>query len=92
MVGPRSTLDQLISAFLRAELPFAEFQSRYSDAYIDDQADRNFSPKEVEYYGMVHERAEWVAPQPSPQEREDGWQDEAEFVEWLRGFFRSRGV
>lgn len=90
MSDPRAHLDQLITGFLGLKLGFAEFQRQYSAAYADEEADRDFARENIEFYGTVHERAEWTTQRPSPQERVDGWQDETEFADWLRGFVQSR--
>ena len=90
MVNPRVGLDELITNFLRHQLPFEAFQARYSQAYADNEADRDFAPAEVEFYGTIHERAEWTVKRPTIQERGDGWQDETEFLAWLRSFVKAR--
>ena len=90
MLNPRAGLDALIGDFLGHQLPFAAFQARYSQAYADDDADRDFPPGDVEFYGTIHERAEWTTRHPTAQERGDGWQDESEFLNWLRSFVNAR--
>ena len=84
MTNFREKLDALIDSFLARRLEFVEFQRRYSACYIDEQADAEFSPEEVDHYGVVHEKAEWTSPSPTEEERRYGWIDQAEFRSWLQ--------
>jgi hypothetical protein len=84
MVDPCTRLDRLITEFLERRIPFSEFQKQYSHSYADEEADRDFDSRDVEFYGGVHERAEWTTNGPSAQDRADGWEDENQFFDWLR--------
>ena len=76
-------LDQLVEQFLSGSLAFSEFQRAYSACYIDEVADRDFTPDEIDYYGNIHEKGEWTAERPTPEERGFGWLDIRSFREWL---------
>jgi hypothetical protein len=83
-------LDRLIADFLERRISFVDFQKEYSRQYADEEADRDFDAQDVEFYGGIHERAEWTTKDPSPQDRADGWENENEFFNWLRGVVASR--
>lgn len=83
MNGQRAQLDLLIEEFLNSSLSFDEFQRRYSELYIDREADRNFQAHDVDYYGGVHEKAEWTAQSPTAEERGYGWLTVDEYRRWL---------
>ncbi len=87
----QTRLDNLIGSFLRKELPFEEFQLAYSSCYIDEEADRDFRPDEVAYYGDVHDKSEWTADAPASNERDVGWLDVNEFRGWLEQHRSGRG-
>ena len=80
----RKRLDEMVDQFLRGARGFEEFQRAYSACYADENADRDFSATEVEYYGAIHEKAEWTASAPPLEERELGWMDVGDFTRWLR--------
>lgn len=84
MLNPRTALDRLIADFLKEQMTLEDFQRRYSASYADDEADKDFLPAEVEYYGSIHERAEWTAKSPNLDDRKHGWRNEAELKAWLR--------
>ncbi len=90
MPDPRIHLRELIEKFLAARLAFDAFQQSYSKAYADDEADRDFSREDVDFFGTIHEKAEWTMKSPSAEDRVDGWLDEAEFAAWLIRFVQSR--
>ena len=83
--GFRKRLDELVDGFVAGDCGFEDFQRKYSATYADEVADRDFSPEEIEHYGAIHERAEWTAVAPSPEERGLGWLDIGEFTRWLKG-------
>jgi hypothetical protein len=84
MLDPRLDLDRLIQQFLNGQLPFEQFQAAYSTRYVDQNADRDFGPEDIEYYGGVHEQAEWTTSNPPADERALGWLDEGDFFRWLQ--------
>jgi hypothetical protein len=85
-------LDGLVHDFLMEGLSLREFQRAYSDCYADENADAGFSPAEVEYYGGIHEMAEWTAAAPTEEERGYGWLDESGFRSWLEVQVRNRSA
>ncbi len=78
----KSRLRALIDEFLSGGLPFEAFQEAYSKRFIDE-ADAVLSPTDLEYYGDIHERAEWTARNPPPQDRSYGWMSIGDFTRWL---------
>ena len=79
----RATLDALMFSFLSKQMSFKDFQHSYSACYIDEEADSAFSPEEVDHYGAVHEKSEWITEAPSIEERRYGWETPTEFRDWL---------
>lgn len=90
MTDPKTRLDELITIYLNGGSTFASFQSAYSSSYIDDEADVDFSGDEIDYYGGVHEKAEWTADNLLEEERAVGWIDESQFRAWLQEHVRNR--
>ena len=72
-----------MDAFLSGQLSFPEFQAAYAAYYIDEEADADFSPAEIDHYGGVHEKAEWTSVSPPIEDRKYGWINTSEFREWL---------
>ena len=83
MTDFKQRLEKLIDDFLDNRLDFEQFQRAYSDCYIDEQADAAFTPEEIEYYGTVHEKAEWTSRSPNAEERGYGWLAVQDFKGWL---------
>ncbi|MDZ4259570.1 MAG: hypothetical protein U0974_09125 [Gemmatimonadales bacterium] len=90
MTDPKAQLDELITIYLNGGSTFDSFQRDYSRILIDDAVDADFSMDEIDYYGDVHEKAEWTAEDLLEEERAVGWIDESQFREWLQAHVRSR--
>lgn len=76
-------LDSLVHDFQTKRMTLRNFQRAYSACFADENADAEFSPEEGEYYGQIHEKAEWTAAAPTAEERGFGWLDEQGFRSWL---------
>ncbi|MDB4948074.1 MAG: hypothetical protein JWM27_723 [Gemmatimonadetes bacterium] len=72
-----------IDQFLAGTLGFPAFQLAYSAHYIDELPDGALSAAREEAFGEVHEAADWITADPSPEERGYGWRNPAEFRLWL---------
>jgi hypothetical protein len=81
-------LDSLIDQVRSGRMTVQDFQRTYSDAFVT--GDVGLSEKAADYYGAIHEKAEWTASAPSKEDRGYGWMDEKQFLEWLRSWTASR--
>ena len=86
----QAKLDSIVRDFENGRLNFRDFQAAYSACYADENADAEFTPSEVEYYGAIHERAEWTTAAPTPEESGYGWLNEDGFRAWLTEHTRRR--
>lgn len=86
----QTRLDEMVTRYLAREYSFDAFQQAYSACYADEDADRDFTDEEADYYGSIHEYAEWTTTAPSQSDREVGWLDVGEFTSWLTQHVRSR--
>lgn len=73
----------LVKDFQEHRLTFPEFQRAYSSCYADENADQGFDARDVEFYGAIHEKAEWTTEAPTDEERGHGWLDVKGFGSWL---------
>jgi hypothetical protein len=84
------TLDRLIGDYLTGAIPFQTLEARFSPCYLFLPEDA-FADVETEvWYGVIHERIEWTAPAPSPEEKAFGWMSIDEFRAWLQTAVRTR--
>ena len=86
--GTQARLDSLIEQVQSGRKSVKDFQQAYSDLFVS--GDASFSEKAVDYYGTIHEKAEWTAAAPSKEDRGHGWMDEKQFLEWLRSWVSSQ--
>jgi len=90
MTTPQSRLEALVEAFRAKRLDLTGFQREYSACYADENADAGFTPEQVDFYGTIHEKAEWTTAAPSSEARSYGWLDEDGFRAWLEAHLRHR--
>lgn len=77
-------LQWMVDKFLREQWDFATLDREFSDYYVDDLSDAaDLTDGQWELYSRTHERLEWTAHDPDPEERDSGWIDESEFRDWL---------
>lgn len=79
----RAELGELADSFLACKLTFDDFQAAYSRRFIDEMPDAALSSEELDYFGQIHEKAEWTSAAPPESDRKDGWLDIDEFKQWL---------
>lgn len=88
--GQVPALDRLIDAYLGGTASFDAFAAEYGVCYID-LPDDAFPDVDTEvWYGVLHERIEWTAPDPDPESRVYGWISADEFRQWLEPYVRDR--
>lgn len=75
----------VIDDFLAGKLSFDEFETRYSDCYIEEMPENGLSDEGHDFFGGIHEKFSWTGPDPAEEDRRYGWISREEFVEWLRG-------
>lgn len=84
------TLDELIDGYLAGSLPWESLESLYGPRYLY-LPEESFADVEAEvWYGVVHERIEWTAPDATEEQRERGWMSVADFRAWLESAVRTR--
>jgi hypothetical protein len=79
----RRYLLELLSRFLRHEDDFATFYETFYFHYADDLSDESLSNEDWHFFGAIHEKLDFVAEDPDPQSRKDGWISVGEFRGWL---------
>jgi len=90
MTKDTATLDTYVLEFLSSKSSFEEFQRAYSTFFIDEIPETGLSSIEIEFYGAIHEKAEWTTLAPTMEERKYGWMTPTEFKEWLTGHEESK--
>jgi hypothetical protein len=84
MTDYRRLLDELIQGVLDERLSMEQFQRQYSQCFIEKMPDDALTPRELEQYGAVHEKAEWTTRNPPTEDRAVGWMDASGFRDWLQ--------
>ena len=88
--GKVEALDRLIDAYVGGSASFDAFAAEYGVCYID-LPDDAFPDVDAEvWYGVLHERIEWTAPDPAAESRSHGWISIDEFRQWLESYLRDR--
>jgi hypothetical protein len=88
--GRVEALDRLIDAYLDGTATFEAFAAGYGVCFLE-LPDAAFPDVDAEvWYGVLHERIEWTAPDPAPESTSHGWMSIDEFRPWLRTYVDTR--
>jgi hypothetical protein len=82
--GYRDTLLRMIHQVLSGEWSVDRFQQEYYHFFVDDVPADALSQDDENFFAAVQEKLDWTAHSPTEEERQVGWLDHAEFVQWLR--------
>ncbi len=83
-------LDELVDSFLTEILGFDEFARLFSELYIEEVPDDALSDDATLWYGEIHEKFSWTAPDLQRQAQRDGWMMPDQFYGWLTRHVRAR--
>lgn len=61
-----------------------EFRFNYYDYYLDDISDEDLSEIEMDFFGGIQEKLDWVDEFPDEESRTVGWLDHEEFILWVK--------
>lgn len=84
--------DQLlawIEDLLAERLDVLSFEKLFYDYYLESVPPESLSDRELEFFGLVQEGLDWTAASPARSDRECGWFDHEEYVEWVRRLKRA---
>jgi hypothetical protein len=88
--GRVEALDRLIDGYLRGDATFEAFAAGYASTFISLPDDAFPDVGAEVWYGVLHERAERAAPDPSPDARRYGWMSIDELRAWLADYAAAR--
>jgi hypothetical protein len=91
-VDYEAVLLKLIDDFLTHTLTFDEFETQFSDCYMDEMPDDALSAEPYEFFSRVHEKFSWTGPDLDAESRRFGWIDQLEFPGWLSAERAAYGV
>jgi len=73
-------IDQLLSGSWNVE----EFRRNYYDFYLEDVPDDLLSDEDIDFFGSIQEKLDWVDESPDVESRDFGWLDYAQFMDWIK--------
>ncbi len=59
-----------------------EFRENYYYYYLDEVPDDMLSDAEVEFFGGLQEKLDWVDESPDDESQNVGWLDNQQFLKW----------
>jgi hypothetical protein len=74
----------MIHRVLSGEWSVYDFEREYYPLVTDGMPADALSPEDENFFAAVQEKLDWTAEFPSEEDRESGWLDHAEYVQWLR--------
>ena len=80
----REQLLQKINNLINGSWTVPEFEKQYYMFYIDQVPDEGLTDKEREFFGSVQEKLDYVVENPPTEDRQYGYINYAEYVEWLK--------
>jgi hypothetical protein len=91
-VDYEAVLLKMIDDFLAHALTFDEFETQFSDCYIDEMPDDALSAEPFDFFSRVHEKFSWTGSDLDDESRRFGWIDQLEFPDWLSSQRAAYGV
>jgi hypothetical protein len=85
-ITPADERDRLLgwlTEYVRGSLSFAEFHERFYYHYVNELVDDSLSRLDWDFFGKIHEKMDFVAPDPDQASRADGWISTKEFKAWV---------
>ena len=83
MTANTPDLARAVAMYLEEEIGFDEFETLFSELFLNKIPEGEISSSEMDVYGAINEKLMWTALAPSPEERSFGWIDRSEFRTWL---------
>ncbi|NIR46333.1 MAG: hypothetical protein GWN99_17940 [Gemmatimonadetes bacterium] len=74
----------MIQRVASGEWSVSEFDRSYYDYFLDEAAPESLTGRELEFFGAVQEKLDWVDESPDSESRSYGWMDHQEFREWVK--------
>ena len=84
MSDHKDILLRMIREALSGQWSVERFQKEYYWYFLDSVPPDALSEDDENFFAAVQEKMEWTAETPTEEERQFGWLDQAEFIQWLR--------
>ena len=73
-----------INMLLSGKWDVSKFESEYYNYYLDQVPSKLLTNNEIDFFGLVQEKLDWTSPNPTEEERKNGWADHNVYKNWLR--------
>lgn len=83
-------LNTLIENFISSSITFDQFKSSYSNCYLEEVSDKMLSDADIDFFGRIQEKLDWVDNDFDLESREYGWINEKEFSSWLIDYVKKQ--
>lgn len=80
----REQLLEKINKLINNDWNVPTFEKEYYNFYLEQIPKNTLSNSETDFFGLVQEKLDWTAENPSYEEKKDGWADHETYIEWLK--------
>jgi len=80
----KEILSEKINNLLSNKWTVPEFEKEYYTYFLEQIPENTLTLQQSTFYGLVQEKLDWTAENPSDQEKKDGWLNHSEYTEWLK--------
>jgi len=88
----REALLRSIDRLIAGGLTVPKFRDEYYDFYLETVPDDALSDRDSEFFGLVQEMLDWTTSDPPKVDKEAGWMDYEEYLNWLEERRSAYGV
>lgn len=80
----KDVLIEKINNLLSGKWTVPEFEKEYYLYYLEEVPGDALSLYQDTFYGLVQEKLDWTSENPTQQDKNDGWFDYNEYIDWLK--------
>ncbi|HKA60712.1 MAG TPA: hypothetical protein VKD28_18995 [Gemmatimonadales bacterium] len=80
----KQILLQMIGKVLAGDWSVSRFREEYCPFFLDAVPTDALSDTDEGFFAAVQEKLDWTTEDPNDDERQLGWLDHADFIQWLR--------
>jgi len=74
----------MIRQVLSGQWSVDHFRKEYYPYFLDSVPTDALSEEDEDFFAAIQEKLDWTAETLTDEERDFGWIDDAEFIQWLR--------
>lgn len=80
----KKTLIEKINNLVNGNWSVSKFEEEYYKYFLNEVPDMALTTNEMDFFGLVQERLDWTGPNPTMEEKKEGYLDYQEYTEWLK--------